>query len=95
MQNNTTDSHNHVENRLVGVILVVLRTVNLQFCCVLVPISLRSILKLWQLKSWVQSGHHVVNFSTWCFGIYKTVHRIWLRILSIAFEKKLKTLSYA
>ena len=33
MQNNTTDSHNHVENRLVGVILVVLRTVNLQLQC--------------------------------------------------------------
>jgi len=33
VQNNTTDSHNHVENRLVGVILVVLRTVNLQLQC--------------------------------------------------------------
>ena len=33
MQNNTADSHNHVETRLVGVILVVLRTVNLQLQC--------------------------------------------------------------
>ena len=33
--------------------------------------------------SWVQSGHHVLNFPTWCFNIYKTACRIWLRILSI------------
>ena len=51
--------------------------------------------ELWQLKSWVQSGHHVINFSTWCFGIYKTTHRIWLRILPIAPEKELKALDYA
>ena len=37
------------------------------------------------------SGHHVVNFSPGGgFSIYKTAHRIWLRILSIALEKKLK-----
>ena len=35
----------------------------------------------------VQSDHHVVNFSTWYFGVYKTAHRIWLRILLTALEK--------
>ena len=45
--------------------------------------------------SWVQSGHHVPNFSTWGFSVYKTAHRIWLRILSVALEKELKVLNYA
>ena len=40
----------------------------------------------------MQSGPHVVNFSTWCVGIYKTAHRVWLRILSTALEKELKSL---
>ena len=29
------------------------------------------------------------------FSVYKTVHRVWLRILSLAPEKELKTLDYA
>ena len=29
------------------------------------------------------------------FSIYKTAHRIWLRVLSIALEKKLKVLDFA
>ena len=45
--------------------------------------------------SWVWSGHNVVIFSTWGFGIPKTAHRIWLRILSIALQKELKVLDYA
>ena len=45
--------------------------------------------------SWVQSGRDVVNFSTWGFSIYKTAHRIGLRILSMALEKELKVLEYA
>ena len=59
------------------------------------PFLCSEFLKLWQLMSWTQSGHHVVNFSTWGFGIYKTAHRIWLRILSIALETELKVLDYA
>ena len=47
--------------------------------------------ELWQLTSWVQSDHQVVNFSTWYFGVYKTAHRMWLRILSITLEKELKS----
>ena len=31
----------------------------------------------------------------WSFSIYKTAHRIWLRILSIVLEKKLKVLDCA
>ena len=49
--------------------------------------------ELWQLMSWVQSGHHVANF-TWCFSISKTAHWIWLRILSTALEKELKVLGW-
>ena len=41
-----------------------------------------------------QSGHHDVNFSTWCFSICKTVHGLWLRILSIALEKEIRVLDY-
>ena len=36
----------------------------------------------------------VTNFSSWCFGIYKTAHRTWLRMLSIALEKELEVLEY-
>ena len=50
--------------------------------------------ELWQLMFWVQLRHHVVNFSTWCFSISKTAHRIWLRILSTALEKELKVLGW-
>ena len=46
---------------LTSVILIVLGTVG-RF----VPIPLRPVLELWQLMSWLQSGHRVVNFSTWC-----------------------------
>ena len=51
--------------------------------------------ELWQLMSWVKCGHQVVNFSIWCFSIYKTAHRISLRIVSIALKKELKVLDYA
>ena len=78
---------------LTSITLVALGTVNLQFWGALVPISLWLVLRIVQLKSWVQSGHHVVNFSTWCFSIYKRAHRIWLRILSIALEEEVKSLN--
>ena len=80
---------------LTGIILVVLGTVNLQLGVHFFPFLCSQFLKLWQLMSWTQSGHHVVNFSTWGFGIYKTAHIIWLRILSIALETELKVLDYA
>ena len=46
--------------------------------------------------SWLQFGHHTVNFSTWWgFSIYNTAHGIWLRILCVALEKELKVLDFA
>ena len=50
---------------LTSVILIVLSTVSLQFQGQFVRISLRPVLKLWQLMPRLQGGHHVVNFSTW------------------------------
>ena len=79
---------------LTSIILIVLDTVSLQFQGPFVPMSLRSILEIVAAHIWVQPGHHGVNF-TWCFGVYKTAHRIWLRILSIALEKELKGLDCA
>ena len=61
----------------------------------LFPLLCGQFSELWQLMSWVQSGHHVVNFSNWRFSIYKMTHRTWLRILSLATEKELKVLDYA
>jgi len=53
-------------------------------------------LELWQRTSWLQSGHHVVNFSLdGGFSIYKTAHKRWLRILYLALEKELEVLEFA
>ena len=60
-----------------------------------VSISLRPVLRTVTAYVRVPSGHHVVHFSTWGFSIYKTAHRTWFRISSIAVEKKLKVLDYA
>ena len=96
---NSTVISNHlrlVVSCLTCIILVVLGSGNFQFQYALVSIFFcRQFSELWQLVSWVQSAHHVVNFSTWHFSFYKTTHRIWLRILSIALEKELKVLDYA
>ena len=54
-----------VNGGLTSVILIVLNTGSLQFQGQFVPISLRPVLKLWQLMPWLQGGHHAVNFSTW------------------------------
>ena len=86
-----------VTGGLISVILVVLGTVNLQFQGHFVPISLRPVLGIVAayVMATVWFGHHIVNFSTWGFSIYKTAHRIGLRILSMALEKELKVLEYA
>ena len=43
-------------------------------------------------------GHHVVNFfhlvGALSVSVYKTAHRIWLRILSIVLEEELMVLGY-
>ena len=68
-------------------------------CSVLwfVPISLRPVLgtvapfvRLWYGLDVVNVFHLVGGFS-----VCKTAHKIWLRILSRAFEKKLKVLNFA
>ena len=43
---------------LTSIILVILGIVNLQFQDPFVPISLKPVLRMWQLMSWVLSGHH-------------------------------------
>ena len=88
-RNNIVISNSHLQSVISGltsIILVVLGTVSLQFGCTCSHFFCGQFSELWKLKSWVQSGHHVVNFSTWCFGIFKTAHKIWLRILSTALE---------
>ena len=46
--------------------------------------------------SWLQSGHHVVNFFQLVgVSVSTTAHRIQLRILSIALEEELKVLDFA
>ena len=45
--------------------------------------------------SYSPHGHHVHFPPDGGFSIYKTAHRIWLRILAIALEKELKVLDFA
>ena len=88
-RNSTVISDCHLQlviSGLTSIMLLVLGTVNLQFGCAFVPISFQSVLRTVAAQVQVQSGHHVGNSSTWCFGTYKTAHRIRLRILSIALE---------
>ena len=94
-RNSTVISDSHLQlviSGLTSIMLLVLGTVNLQFGGAFVPISLQSVLRIEAAQVQVQSGHHGVNSSTWCSGIYKTAHRIRLRILSIALEKELNVL---
>ena len=94
-RNSTVISDSHLQlviSGLTSIMLLVLGTVNLQFGCAFVPISFQSVLRTAAAQVQVQSGYHVVNSSTWCFGTYKTAHRIRLRILSIDFEIELNGL---
>ena len=75
---------------LTSFILIVLSIVTLQFQGLFVPISQGPFSDLWQLISWLQSGHHVVLLPGGVFSTYKTAHRVWLRILSIALGKELR-----
>ena len=89
----SSDSHHQIGHQRSDLCyLGWLGTINLQFQGLFVSISLRPFLRI---MSWIQSGHPVVNFSTWGYSVYKTTHRIWLRVLSIALEKKLKVLDCA
>ena len=67
-----------------------------QFIFSLLPFPWGHFLELWQLMSWLRSGHDVVNFSLYgSFGVYKTAYRRWLRIFSVALEKELEVLDFA
>ena len=76
--------------------MVVLGTVNLQFQGYFVSISLRPVLRI--VAAYVVP---IVRSSSsflppgGAFSSYKTAHRIWLRIISIALEKELKALDSA
>jgi len=52
---------------LTSIILIVLSTVSLHFQGWFVPVSLKSVLRMWQLVSWPQSGHHVISSTWWRF----------------------------
>ena len=46
--------------------------------------------------SWLQSGHHVVNFfHSVGFSVSTEQLKVWLRVLSIALEEELKVLDFA
>ena len=60
----------------------------------LFPFLWGQFLELWQLVSQLQSGHHVLTSST-SWGFQYLWDRIWLWIISIAFEKELKVFDYA
>ena len=59
-------------------------------------------MELWQLMSWLQSGHHVVNFSTW-WRVSVAISQLTGRgsecygseCYTTAFEEELKVLDYA
>ena len=76
---------------LSSVILIVLSTVSLQFQGQFISFILwGQFSEWWQLMTWLQTNHHVLNFSTcWGYSVYKTAHRIRLRILVTALVKSL------
>ena len=80
-----------------SIILIVLSTVNLQFLGRFVPISLRPILGMVAVyvMATVWSSCSYLLPPGGGFSIYKTAHRVWLWILSIALEKELKVLDFA
>ena len=77
--------------------MIVLGTVSLQFQGRFVPISLRLVLRIAAacVMATVWSSCSSLLPPGRGFSIYKTAHRIWLRILSIALEEELKVLDFA
>ena len=82
---------------LTGIILIVLRTVTLPFQGQFATISLKPVLKI--VAAYVMANSLVVMSLSLplsgSFSIYKTAHRTWLSMLSIAFEKKLNVFDFA
>ena len=82
---------------LTSVTLIVFGAADLQFQGWFVPVSLRPVLGIVPVyvMATVRSSCSKLLQPGGGFSIYRTAHRIWLRILSIAFEKELKVLDYA
>ena len=80
---------------LTSIILIVLSTVNLQFQGRFVPASLRPALRIVAayVMATVWSSCSSLLPPGGGFSIYKTAHRIWLRILSVALEEEIKSLT--
>ena len=80
---------------LISVISTVFSTVTLQLQGQFVSISLRPALRIVTAMSWLQSCHLVGSFF-YLVGILISIRAqgIWLRILSVAFEKELKILDF-
>ena len=77
--------------------MIVLSTIKLQFQGLFVPISLRPVLGIVAayVMAPVWSSRSKLFPPGECCGVCKTIHRIWLRTLSIALEKELKVLETA
>ena len=77
--------------------MIVLRTVTLPFQGQFATISLKPVLKI--VAAYVMANSLVVMSLSLplsgSFSIYKTAHRTWLSMLSIAFEKKLNVFDFA
>ena len=80
---------------LTSVILVILGTVNLQFQgqFVLGWLNLGTVETYVMAICWSPCNQLLPPGEG--FSTYKTTHRVWLRILSIALEEELKALDYA
>ena len=77
--------------------MIVLGTVHLQFQGRFVPISLRPVLRIVAayVTATVWSSCSSLLPPGGGFSIYKTAHRIWLRILSRALKEELDVLDFA
>ena len=67
-QNSTVISDSHLQigiDGLTSIMLVVLDIVIFNTRIHLFPFLWGQLSELWQLRSWLNSGHHVVNLSTW------------------------------
>ena len=82
---NSTVISRLVISGLTSTIVIILGAVKLQFQAPFLPISLQSVLRI--------VASCVLDTVWWsCFGIYKTAHRIWLRIVSP--RERAKVLDY-
>ena len=98
--NNPVSSDSHLEidhaSDLISAILIVFSTVSLQFHGQFVPIFEASSQNCGSLCHGFSLVIMWLTFPpAWVFSIYKTAHRIWLRMLSTALEEEQKVLDFA